>query len=308
MSTYPPSAPITATPSGPAVHSLLAHPALVTRRLAELLDRKMLADYILSGRIAATGGVVLFEQGWPTMDGEVESVAPGGEFPTATIERSLASAKTEKWAAATEITDESIARLSITPVDAGLQVLAHAVAKRTDLSAMAAIVEATIANTFDVTGAGNGGAWSSSANIVTSALKAKAVAEAADNGVAFDTIVLSPTAYAQAVSLLIAGGVFPREADGNPLTTGQFPQFAGLTWTSSPRATADPLLIDRKRFGALAFEDLGGPYNRNATTGLETQVIRLAERDAYRVQARRVVAPVVLDPAAALWLTETGLS
>lgn len=50
----------------------------------------------------------------------------------------------------------------------------------------------------------------------------------------------------------------------------------------------------------MADEDLGGPgYTKIDGIGVETKSIRDDENDKYRLRARRVTVPVVLEPAAA---------
>lgn len=298
--TYPPK--LTAG----QIHGLLKRPDLIAQRIDELLQRQMLAPLLLTTQAEAIGGHVTFQQGWPVVDGDPEVVAPGGEYPNATIDVDFSSAATSKWALASEIADEAIARMLLQPVDTAFGALAHEIAKRTDTAAMAAITAATSGNVFDVTGAGNGGAWTSAANIVASVLKAKATAETADQGVVFDSIVLRPSAYAATVALLVSAGLFPREAQ-NPLTTTAAPSFAGLTWRSSVRAGADPLLVDSTRLGGIAVEKIGGPYAQYGANGIEVLADRINNRDSYRIQARKVSVPFIIDPSAALWLDGTGI-
>lgn len=298
--TYPPR------PTADSVHSLLKRGNLIARRIDELLQGQLLAPLLLTGQLDAIGGTVTYQKGWPTVAGNVEQVAPGAEYPNATLDVSYLTAATAKWAIASEVTDEAIARMTIQPLETALGSLAHQVAKRVDTIAMAAIVS-LVTNTFNVTTAGNGGAWTTADNIVASVLKAKATAEESDEGVVFDTIVLRPAHYAATVALLVAGGLFPRE-EQNPLTTAAAPSFAGLTWRSSVRAPANPLLVDSRRLGAIATENIGGPYQRHTPDGVEVLVDRLNARDSYRIQARKVCAPVILDPTAGLSILGTGLT
>ena len=53
----------------------------------------------------------------------------------------------------------------------------------------------------------------------------------------------------------------------------------------------------------MADEDLGGPgYVKAGGIGTEVKTIRDDENDQYRVRARRVTVPVVVEPAAARFI------
>lgn len=300
---YPPTRPAL-TGTAADAHNLLKNAPMLARRLGELLENTLLADFLLTGRLEAVGGSVLFEDAPPTVEGDAETVAPGAEYPLAVWTTSLNDARTEKWGLATEVTDEAVARLQLSAVNRSLDVLRIKVARQSDTAAMAA-VKAAVTGTFDSTTAG---AWTDAESIVAAVLSAQAAQDDTEEGVVYDTVVLKPSHYAAVMSTLVKGGVFPREAEGNPLTAGAFPTFMGMTWTSSPRADTRPLLADRTKLGALAFENLQSPGYARTPAGVEVQTDRLTGRDAYLVNARRVMAAAVLDPGAAVFVTNTGLA
>ncbi|WP_425310627.1 hypothetical protein AADG42_18215 [Ammonicoccus fulvus] len=301
MTTYPPARPGSELTPG-QVHYLLKNPNLVTRRLADLLERKFLVDFLLAGRLQADGGAVVFERGYPTVDGAPEVIAAGGEYPLALVKADASYVETKKWGLASIVTDEAISRMQIDPVDRALTAIAAEILRTTDAVGLG-IITSLVTGSLDVTSIG---AWTAADAIVRGVLTAKAEAEEADEGVNFDAIVLRPRAYAAVMAYLVAGDIFPREAAGNPLTNGSVPKFLGLDWVSSPYAAADPLLVDRDRLGAVAFEKLGGGYT-TGTAGVEAKTYRNEGTDAWTLQGRRVSAAVVLDPGAGLVLTGTGL-
>jgi hypothetical protein len=62
-------------------------------------------------------------------------------------------------------------------------------------------------------------------------------------------------------------------------------------------------VADSKQLGGMADEDLGGPgYVKVNGVGVEVKTIRDDENDQYRVRARRVTVPVVVEPAAARFI------
>ncbi len=83
--------------------------------------------------------------------------------------------------------------------------------------------------------------------------------------------------------------------------TGNFPEFEGLTWLATPNGIAGTALIaDTDQLGGMADEDLGGPgYAKVEGVGVEVKSNRLEDTDGYRVRARRVTVPVILEPNAA---------
>ena len=63
---------------------------------------------------------------------------------------------------------------------------------------------------------------------------------------------------------------------------------------------AQPELVDTTRLGGMAHEELGDPDFKRAPSGIESHVQRISERDSYLIRGRRITAPVVTDPDAAV--------
>lgn len=294
---YPPASP---TISGDAVtiHRLLANPTLVARRLRTLLEQRYVADALLKGRFQVSGGAILYETGEAIGTAEnPRAVAPGAEYPLVKLADGAASlAKTTKWGQDAEVTDENIKRLLRNPVDRAFTKLANQSVSYVDGISMSAITSA-------VTATANLGAALASASaeqILTAFLSAAANVRALNMGYDPDTAVMDDLSHAIVMAKFIAAGYLPREAANTPLMTGEFPSLYGLTWLATPNGIANTaLVVDSEQLGGMADEDLGGPgYTKVDGVGVEVKTIRDDHNDKYRLRARRVTVPVVLEPAA----------
>ena len=308
--TYPPPA---TTLSGDLttaqVHYLLQRPALIARRIRDLALFRYIADWLLVARYRAQGGAILYPNGEPVFsNADPEQIGVGGEYPLDTVDAgTLALAKTVKWGRDVEIYDESIARMVLDPVNRALTRLVNSNVRYIDSVALG-VIASKIVNTRAA-----GAAWTTGAQIIEDVLSTKAQVEALEDGFDLDTVVLTPLQYAKVIARLIKDGMLPREAENPVLLTGNFPNVLGLTWTSSAHSpVTDPLLLDRQQLGGMADEDLQSPgyVTGGEGVGIEAKVIRLSggdDRDGYRVRARRVTVPVVVEPSAGVKITGTGL-
>lgn len=304
--TYPPAAP---TLSGDVltIHRFLQNPTLVARRLRTLAQQRYIADALLTGRFQVSGGAITYETGESIFaDRDPRAVSPGGEYPLTTLSSGTASlAKTVKWGEDSEITDEAIKRQQMDPVNRALIKLVNQNVKTVDsvaMSAVASAVTATQAAAAD---------WStaSAEQILTDVLLAKANVVALDQGYDPDTVVIDDINWAYAMARFAAAGYFPRENGQSPVLTGEFPVVGGMRWlaTTHTPAANTALVVDSTQLGGMADEELGGPGYVAAAgpdaPGVEVKVIRKDEEDKYRVRARRVTVPVVLEPAAGRKIT-----
>lgn len=299
--TYPPPAP---TQSGDitSIHRLLKTPGLIARRLRGLLEQRYIADAILTGRFDAIGGGIFYESGEPVGSGEnPRAVAPGAEYPLVQLGGGAQSfAKTTKWGQDAEIYDEAIARLKRNPVDRGFSKLANQSVGYVDSVAMSAVTSA-ITNSAAL---GAALASATAEQILTAFLKAKAQIIALDEGFMPDTVVLDDVSHAIVTAKFVSAGYFPREAkDNNPVFTGDFPNYQGLNWLATNHGVTNTgLIVDSQQLGGMADEDLHSPgYSKIDGIGVEVKTNRLSgsdDRDGYRIRARRVTVPVILEPTA----------
>lgn len=301
---YPPAAP---SISGDVVtiNRFLADPTLIARRLRTLLNQRYIADTLLSGRFQVSGGSVLYETGESIFSGEnPRAVSPGGEYPLVGGPTGTASiAKTVKWGQDTIVTDESIKRRKMDPVSRALSKLANQNVKYVDSVALAAIASA-------VTNSANAAAdWSTAtaAQILQDVALAKANIIALNEGFDPDTVVVDDVNWAYAMAAFASAGYLPRENDANnPVLTGEFPVILGMRWLATPNLPVanKALVADSTQLGGMADEDLGGPGYAKAAdgAGVEVKSIREDKNDQYRLRARRVTVPIVLEPTAARFI------
>lgn len=312
--TYPaPPATVGADLTTLEIHQLLRTPTMIRKRLADILNGKFIADFLLQGRFVAQGGAILYETGEEIFPSDSpEAVQPGGEYPlTPLTSGELAAARTVKWGQDTIITDESIARLNIDAVNRALAKLGNGNVKHVDSVALG-VITSKVTQSLSVdasTGDVKTGAWATDDAIIEGVLGVKAAVDELNPalGINLDTIALKPTAFAKVAGKLLAGGLLPRESN-NAVLSGTLPfQALGFTWVTSPYFTSsNPIMLDQAQLGGMADEDLRSPgYSK--VDGLETKSIRLEETDGHRLRARRVTVPVVLEPKAAVKITATGV-
>lgn len=305
--TYPaPQTTLDGTLTVAQTHYLLKSPALLARRVRTLALNRYIGDFLLTDRYNMVGGVILYPNGEPLFtNDEPEAVGIGGEYPLTTLDAgTLAMAKALKTGRDVEIYDESIARMVVNPVNRALTKLVNMQVKYFD-----AVCLGVIASKVTATRAA-GAAWTTGAQIVKDVLLTKAQVDELEDGFDLDTVVLKPIQYATVMAELIEANLLPREA-ANPLNTGEFPNYLGLTWTTTVHSpVTDPFLVDRQQLGGIGSEDLQSPDYSSAGNGIDVATWRLggeANRDGYRVRARRNSVPVVVEPSAGIRITGTGI-
>lgn len=299
--TYPPAAP---TLSGDVmtISRFLNSPTLVSRRLRDILSQRYIADALLVARIPVVGGAVQYETGESifTTD-DPRAVAPGAEYPLTPVPTGAASiAKTVKWGQDTEVTDESIARQLMRPVERALQKLANQNVKYVDSVALSAIASA-VTNTQ---AAAASWATATAKQMLTDVATAKASILALNQGYEPNTVVLDDLTWAYAYANFVTSGLMARES-GNPLETGEFPIIDGMRWLPTPNlpTAGNVLVVDSTVLGGMADEDLGGGYESAGPEGVQAKSIRDDENDQWRLRCRRVTVPIVQEPAAARKIT-----
>ena len=306
--TYPPAPP---TLSGDvlSINRFLSNPTLVARRLRTLAEQRFISDALLTQRITAAGGSVLYETGETIYtDTAPSGVSPGAEYPRTTVSHGTASlAKTTKWGSDVEVTDEAISRQLINPVERAFEKLVNHMVKTVDSVAMSAINSAVTQNTACIA------PWSGSGStpqILRDVVRAKANIDKLNQGYAPDTLVVDDTTYANFLSDAGIANLLPRETTTSPVQTGSYLVIAGLRVLVSPHvsgggtSSAIALVLDSRALGAMADENLGGPgYVSTNGVGVQAKTIRQDEADKWLLRSRRVTVPIVLEPAAAWKIT-----
>ncbi|WP_238148802.1 hypothetical protein [Serinicoccus sediminis] len=304
---YPvPAAP--ATGDAALAHRILKSPPTVAQRVQDLSLRRYIADLLLSERLEAVGGAIVYESGEEVGTGEApRAVAPGASYPLVSVGEGVANlAKTTKWGQDMPITDESIARRKMSPVNRAFTRLVNQNVMHVDSIAMSVIT--TAAGTSTPVSA----RWTDDATdaeqILKDVLRARARAQRRELGINLNVAALDPMVYAEVKAKFIAAGYVPREG-GNPLSTGDedFLNVENIVWTATPHGVPGAVVLaDNELLGGMADEDLQSPGYARATgdaAGVEVKSIRDEDNDRYKVRARRVTVPVVLEPYAAEILT-----
>ena len=286
------------------LHMLLANKQRVAKRIADLTQMRFIADYLLQGRLDATGGGIFYETGEEAFaSDDPEAIAPLGEFPLVTRDDGeVASARTVKWGLDTMISDEKIARQGLIYVNKGLMRVSNTIIRHVDRVAMA-VIASKVTSSFAT------GTWDSAGKAVKSILTIQAERAEAGLGLELDTVALRADQYAAIIGMLIDDKALPRE-QGETAIAGNLPVNAlGLTWATTPHFQgSDPLLVDRDQLGGMADEKIGGPgYVSAGGVGVESKNIRDDDAEGYKLRGRRVTVPVVLEPLAGVKLTGTGI-
>lgn len=287
------------------VHAFLKSPTLVARRVAELARQRFVADFLLKGRYSAEGGAISWSVDDSLFsDDDPQVVAPGAEYPVTTAgEGKPETVRTEKEGQDTEITDEAIRRLLLDPVNRALAKMVNRTIRRVDSKALG-IVGSEVTATHAATAA-----WTNGEIIVTDVLTADAKLDALDLGLAGDAVLLKPLQFAKVAGFFIKADMLAGGITG-AVASGVIPNVLGKTWVTSNNVPFnDPLLVDSEQLGGIATEALGSPGYTSVpdALGLESKVMRIDERDAYRPRVRRVGVAAVIEPRAGIRITGTGL-
>lgn len=296
---YPPVAP-TISGDFETISRFLNAPTLVARRLRTLIQQRFIGDVLLSSRVPAEGGAILYEQNEGIYtDRAVEAVSPGSEYPVTTVSNGPAQiAKVVKWGQDSFVTDEAIRRMAFAPVDRALLKLVNTLVKQVDsvcLSLIASSVSQTQAATASWT--------TSTTTILYDVLAAQATIRALNQGYEPDTLVCDDITYAKLASNSQVIQSARREDGGSPIYTGEFPVIGGLRILPTPNLpAAGAWVLDSTMLGGIADESLGGGYAQ-VGMGVESKSMREEEEDKWRLRVRRVFTPYVMEPNSAVKIT-----
>jgi len=302
--TYPP-APPTLSGDVESINRFLQSPTLLTRRLRTLLENRFISDSLLTGRYTLQGGAVLFEQSESIYaDRAVEQVAPGGEYPLSGVSSGAAAvAAAAKWGQDAIATDEAIKRLMLDPVTRAILKLVNNLVQKVDQVTLAAIASA-VTQTAAATAAWAPG--TASTNPLYDIAKGVAVIRALNQGYDPDIVVVDDTTYAKLMNNTVVLTAMAREDKSNPAYSGALPgPLAGLRVLVTPNlpTASTAILLDSTVLGGMADENLGGPGYTGQVKGVEGKTIRNELNDSWRLRARRVTVPVVIEPACGYVIT-----
>lgn len=272
------------------ISRFLNQPTYVERVLRTLAQQQFIGDVLLTGRFPAEGGSILYEQGETIFAdrGTLEAIAPGGEFPlTTTTPGSALLASVRKWGEDTKVTLEAIQRLRFNPVQRGLLKMTNSLVNWFDTICMTAITNA-VTQTQAATAAWGG----ATSNVLLDLGTAVGTIKALKQGYNPDTLVLNTTKYPVLLADKGVQTAMARETTDNPIYTGQMGRIVGLDIMVSPNAPANPLILDRSLFGAIADE-----------RGFFSTSWWMPEVESWRLRVGRVSVPIVQEPGAAVSIT-----
>ena len=300
--TFPPASPSLSGGDAQILSAsrFLQSPNFVARRVRELADERLIGDVLLKGRADAAGGAIGYEQFEGLFaDAEPEDVAPGSEYTLTTVQDGPAGlARVVKQGKDTIVTDESVSRRNMDPVEKGLRKLVNSAAVAVDSSVVSMVASAVTASR-DAESVWTG----SSALILRDILRAKASVTGLNMGYDPDVLMLDDETWAYLASDPVISAAMAREDKSNPVYTGRFDVLAGLEVIPTPAANlpggsgTSAWVLDTSQLGFIAPEDLGGGYQQ-ATELIQTKVIRKDENDGWRLRVRTNFVPVVTDPGA----------
>lgn len=298
MATYPQKVDLTAAD----IQRLMQSPDFISRRMQTLGDRRYIGTMLLKGRQDSVGGAVGYELAEGIFaDDAPEVVAPGAEYTLTTIgDGPAGTARVAKWGKDSIVTDESIKRRKIDPVNKGLLKLANSAGLVIDKSCTSVIASAV---TSSITAKVK---WTAAdAEILRDVMLAQAAITGLNMGYQPDTLLVDDTVWAYLASDKTISNAMAREDKTNPVYSGRFEVLAGLEVIHVPSANlpggsgTSAYMFDSNQLGFIAKEDLGGGY-QSAGDLVETKVIRDELTDAWRIRARANFAPVVTDPGAGI--------
>lgn len=287
------------------VRRFLNSPRLVARRVQEMTDFAFVSDLLLTGRADATGsGAIMVEDDAIIFaDEDPEIITPGAEYPLVTVGESGASTITvRKTGFDSQITDERVSRDPGNAIQRTLGPMVNTMIRYFDTLSMN-VIASRVTGTYAATAT-----WNDGGQIVEDILLADAKEVERERGYSYDAVLLSPVDYAKVVARLIRDGMMPRE-QGNPLLRSAARSFNFLDKRiiqSVHNPFTDPVLIDTANLGGIVTEDIGSPEYTRTPRGIDVWTRRDTEEiDGWRLRCRRIAAPYVTGPGAAIRITGT---
>lgn len=293
-----------------SINRFLKDTPWVARALRSVADEQFVSDKILTGQFWTESGSIGYEQNEGIYaDRSPKAVPPGGEYPITPISTGpAATANVVKWGNDALLTDELISRQRYNVVERAFRKLMNSHIQTIDSIALSAIVSAVTQNTAAIA------SWkaASGVKILRDLMRAHTEILKLKQGYNPNLVFVEPDVFANVVSDDELMKLLPRETGGvsqSPIAAGLnssfMRQIGGFTFVTSPNApiTGQALLVDTSVFGGFADERLASPDYVQTENGLQVQSIRDKDVDGWRIRARRITVPVILEPAAAWRIT-----
>ena len=305
-STYPPGAP---SLSGDvlSINRFLKDMPWVLRALRTISDQMFISNRILRGQLFTPNGSIGYEQTESIYADRVpKPVGPSGEYPVTSISTGPAStANTVNWGQDAEITDADIRRLRYDAVNRNFRKLMNSHVLQVDSVALAAVASAVTQNTDALA---SWAATDGSAKILRDVMRAVAKILGLKQGYMPDTVLCGLDTFANVTSDDKLVAALAREypgVDNAPVQQGMnsnfVKQIGGLTWVTSPNlpVTGKATVLDSTLLGSFVDEEAPDPGYVRGDNMIQVKTIRDDEHDLWRLRCRRIVVPIVQEPAAA---------
>lgn len=315
--TYPP-APPTISGDIQSIDRFLKDTPLVARALRTIESEQFVSDRILTGQSYTESGAVSYEQDQSIFaDRSPRAVAPGDEYPLTSIGTGPAqTTNTVKWGQDSEVTDEAVNRRRYDAIRLALIKLVNSSVQKIDGIALSAVNSQITQSTPAIASWRGTG---SAPNILRDLLLAQTQMAKLKQGFRPDVVFVDMDTFAYVASDEKLQLLLARELPGlpnSPIQAGLDSPFVkrigGFTWVTSPVApiTGAATLIDSTRLGEFVDELLPAPgYVRATGPGgapvsmTQVKTIREDRNDRWRVRARRITVPVILEPSAGWKIT-----
>ena len=308
--TYPP-APPTISGDNLTVSRFLKDTPLVARALRTLEQQMFVSDKVFTGQLFTESGAVEYEQDETIFaDRSPQAVGPGDEYPLTPISDGPAQvANTVKWGQDAEITDEAVSRKRFDPVRKAFRKLVNSSVLKIDGIALAAAVSAVTQNTAAIQPWDDSG---TTPNILRDVMLAITNLLKLKQGYMPDTVFVDMDTFAYVASndklIQMIAREYPGVQDAPVLAGINSPYIrrtGGITWVTSPVAPISGVatVLDSSVFGAFVDEELPAPGYVRTEGMTQVKTIRDDDNDRWRVRARRITVPVVLEPNSAWKIT-----
>jgi hypothetical protein len=306
MPTYPVSPPVLNDPVL-TINRFLNSPTSVARRIRDITDQHFIAEKLLGAdKVKASGGAVLYGVSESIYtDRDPRLVNAGAEYPRAiSPDGTSALALTSKYGQDVALTDEKISREQGRSLNQALIKSANRSVRYVD-GVVLNVINTAVTQTQAAVAA-----WSNSATSDPLKDVNLAIAQVSDLGEDYMPDILV-TSYQNAALLkstqkIISG--MPRESNDNLTTKANFGEIAGLMVWAVPAARmpagVGAFIADSNSLGFMAWEDIQSPEYAGSPDGIQTWTRRdPSANDSWLIRTRRIFAPAISDPNAAIKIT-----
>lgn len=286
------------------VDYLMNNPVILYRALRTLVQQRLVASRLLTGRVNLTGtGSAVFETGESIFANDsAEIIDQLGEYPlTDTTGAATSIATSLKRGYASLVSDEDVARNRLDVLQRKLVKLANFIVFGFDSICLSAIGTA-VTQTQAAAAAWNAAGADQFLDLLLSGAKVDAL----NQGYSVDSVVASPDKWARLVASIaktFAGAMDYQDI----LQNGTILEIAGLSLMKSTNLPSGVtvMVADSKVLGSIGWEALGGGYMGDPSdpTDIESKRIRLDENDGWKIQVRKTGVPMVQEPNSAVIVT-----